>query len=114
MAARLFSLIDKAKIVAYVTASSITDIYYIAKKEKGHEKAFAFVSDLVQIVDIAGVDKNVVMNALRSEMKDFEDAIQVSAAMQETLDYIVTRNAKDFISDSINIDTPTDFLKRYT
>ncbi len=54
------------------------------------------------------------MNALRSEMKDFEDAIQVSAAMQETLDYIVTRNAKDFISDSINIDTPTDFLKRYT
>ena len=34
--ASIFSLIDNKKIVGLITATTITDIYYIAKKEKGY------------------------------------------------------------------------------
>ena len=32
----LFELIDKKKITGSITASTVTDIYYISKREKGH------------------------------------------------------------------------------
>lgn len=34
-ALELFRLIDRKDIVGYVTATTITDIYYISRKEKG-------------------------------------------------------------------------------
>ena len=33
--AKLFALIDENKIEAHVTASTLTDIYYISKKKRG-------------------------------------------------------------------------------
>ena len=35
LASQLFSLIDRKIIEGYITASTVTDIYYISKKEKG-------------------------------------------------------------------------------
>lgn len=53
---KLFDLIDKAEIRASITASTVTDIYYISKKEKGHKIAIEFIANLLQVVDIAGID----------------------------------------------------------
>ena len=36
-ATHLFKLIDEKLILGYITATTITDIYYIAKNEKGHD-----------------------------------------------------------------------------
>ncbi len=79
-ALKLFILIDEEEISGSVTASTITDIYYIAKKEQGHQTAITFIKNLIQVVDIIGIDKETISRALSSEMKDFEDAIQSSAA----------------------------------
>jgi len=43
----LFALIDKNKITANITASTVSDIYYISKKEKGHQKALEFISNFI-------------------------------------------------------------------
>ncbi len=66
---KLFVLIDKKKIAGYVTASTITDIYYIAKKEKGHASALAFIADLIEVVDVIGINRDVIVEALRSDYK---------------------------------------------
>lgn len=78
--AELFDLIDKKVISAYLTASTITDIYYISKRQKNHETAIQFISDILNITDLIGIDKKVIFDALQRGMKDFEDAVQISAA----------------------------------
>ena len=106
-----FYLIDQNKIAGYVTATTITDIYYISKKETNSEIAIHFISGLLEIVDIVGVDKDVIIKALHSEMKDFEDAVQVSAAEYNEIKILVTRNKADFTECGLEIFTPTEFLK---
>jgi predicted nucleic acid-binding protein len=45
----------------YVTASSVTDIYYVLKKSKGHQKSIEFLQGLFMFIDIAGVSKEVMI-----------------------------------------------------
>ncbi len=44
-------------------------------------------------------------------MPDFEDAVQLAAAMASGLDAIVTRNGDDYTLAPIPILTPTEFLR---
>ena len=48
-AVQVFSMIDEGEIRGFLTASSITDIYYMSKKASGREKAIAFIRELVDI-----------------------------------------------------------------
>ena len=110
-AAQLFTLIDKKKISGNITATTITDIYYIAKSEKGHEETLEFISNLIEVVEIIGVDRDVIVKAIKSELKDFEDAIQTVAAEFSEIDYVITRNKKDFLKSGLNIYTPKEFIQ---
>ena len=41
---------DNKSVFGFVTASTITDIYYIAKKEKGHATLIDFIADLIKLL----------------------------------------------------------------
>lgn len=109
-ALELFGLIDRKIIIGNITASSITDIYYISKKERGHTDAINFIKNLVEVVEVIGVDKRVILNALDSAMKDFEDAVQVSASELSEVEIIITRNRSDFANTFLKVMTPQEFL----
>jgi predicted nucleic acid-binding protein len=101
----------QAGIVLFLTATTITDLYYITRKARGREIALSFIADLLQFVEVAGVDKDVIMQALRSDIADFEDAIQESAAKSQSINVIVTRNETDFENSVLEIHSPESFLK---
>jgi predicted nucleic acid-binding protein len=107
---KLFELIDKGKITGNITASTVTDIYYISKKEKGHKSAIDFIKSLIEVVEVIGVDKDVILKALCSNIKDFEDAVQTSAAEMNEIGIIITRNEKDFANSELKIISPKKFL----
>ena len=77
----IFKIIDKSNIRACVTASSITDIYYIVKKSKSHKEAIEIIKSIIQYFEIISIDKEIIVRAIESSMKDFEDAIQSFAAL---------------------------------
>lgn len=111
LASDLFELIDEKEISGHVSASTISDIYYISRKEKGHQATIDFISDLIEIMDIVGVDRDTIIQALKIGLNDFEDANQVSAAHYHNLDCIITRNKKDFMKSGFNAYEPGEFLK---
>jgi predicted nucleic acid-binding protein len=111
LSSKIFELIDKKRIIGYITASTVTDIYYISRKEKGKEIAIEFISNLIEIVDVIGVDKNIIVKALKSDLKDFEDAVQVSAAKYNEIEIIVTRNKSDFFESGLIILTPDELIE---
>lgn len=110
LSSKIFELIDKKCIIVYITASTVTDIYYISRKEKGNEIAIEFISNLIEIVDVIGVDKSTIVKALKSNLKDFEDAVQVSAAENYEIEIIVTRNKSDFLNSGLEILTPKELI----
>jgi predicted nucleic acid-binding protein len=112
-AVKIFLKLDSKKIIGFVTASSITDIYYISKKQRGHEQAIAFILNLIEVLDILGVGKDIILIALKSGIKDFEDAIQACTAELNNIDIIITRNKDDFSRSKVKAYTPEAFLMEY-
>ena len=60
-AAQVLTTAQHQKFPLYMTATTITDLFYIVRKAKGKDIALAFIEDLLQYVDVAAVDKSVIM-----------------------------------------------------
>ena len=67
--------------------------------------------NLVQILEVIGVDKDIVIQALESNIPDFEDAIQVYSAKMNSIDFVITRNIADFASSGMKVLSPQEFLQ---
>jgi predicted nucleic acid-binding protein len=112
-AAQVFTTAQHQKFPLYMTATTITDLFYIVRKAKGKDIALAFIEDLLQYVDVAAVDKLVILRALKLGLADFEDAVQVGAAEKAGVDLIITRNEPDFQNATIRVLNPGQFLQHY-
>jgi len=52
------------------------------------------------------------LNALNSDFKDLEDALQnFSQISEHNIDIIITRNMKEFKTSKLSVMTPETFLK---
>jgi hypothetical protein len=70
---------------------------------------------LIEIIDVIGIDREVIIESLTSQLTDFEDSIQSIASRLNNLDYIITRNEKDFTNSEIKAISPKallDLLKK--
>lgn len=97
--------IDNHTII--VSASAITDIFYIARKYIGRKECIRNLLDLIKISDTRGAD---IEKALSSDISDFEDAVVSAIAERQKAKYILTRNTKDFEKSKILSITPHDYL----
>lgn len=104
----------QSNIKVYITATTVTDLYYIVRKAKDKELALNFIKELLDFVDVSAVDKSVILQALQLDMTDFEDAIQASSAKSEAIQIIVTRNEVDFAHSDLTVYTPESFLNNVT
>lgn len=111
---QLFSLLDEGKIKGFMTATSATDIYFVSKKVCGRRKTIAFIRELIDILEVLSVTKGTIVEALNSEFKDFEDAVQFCVADMNRIDAIVTRNKPDFSLSTIRVYTPDELIKLLT
>jgi hypothetical protein len=101
-------------VEAFISASTVSDIYYLVRKAKGHGATLEFLQIITAFCQIATVDRNVISNALTSNFKDFEDAVQYETAIANQLEAIVTRNPQDFPSDALQILTPEELLQQFS
>jgi predicted nucleic acid-binding protein len=98
-AQELIAAVSREEIQGIITANSITDIYYIARKRVRDEVVREIISNLLTVFDIAPVDGEDCASALILPMDDFEDAVLAVCAAREEADYIVTRDAR-FLSSA--------------
>ena len=111
-AARILSLCENHKIKGFVTPIMISNMYYLLRKTATHQKVIEKLKMLLQIIDVVITDKKVVEEALNSEFKDFEDALQnFSAQNTNEIKIIITRNIKDYKTSKLSVMTPEIFLK---
>jgi predicted nucleic acid-binding protein len=103
--------LHSGEFLGYISASAATDIFYILRKERGKEVALGMLQNLVKKLAILPVHENTIRTALSSGWSDFEDAVQAQVALENGVDAIVTRNAKDYkAAGAVKILSPPDFI----
>ncbi len=111
-AAQILSLCERKEIKGFVTSIMLSNIYYLLRKTAKHEKVIENIKILMKIIDVTITPKETILNALASDFKDFEDALQNFSALQEKgIKIIITRNTKDYKTSSLAIMTPESYLK---
>jgi len=112
-ATQLFALIEEKKVDAFTTPVVFSNLFYILSKFKSRNFTHSSLRKLRLLLTIIQVDEKVIDLALNSEFKDFEDAIQFYAAKFHNLDFIITRNVKDFVSKEMVVLTALDYIERF-
>ena len=93
-AEQLFQRIDAGDVVGYVTATTLTDIFYIARRQTGSiNLARRSLADILITLVVCPVDRRVIETALTLGVNDFEDAVQIACALAQNLEAIVTRDS---------------------
>jgi predicted nucleic acid-binding protein len=110
--AQVIGLCESGIIKGFVTPVIYSNVYYLLRRTARHDKVIEKLKQLLMITDVLLMDKEVVLNALNSGFKDFEDSLQNFAAMKNgEIDVILTRNLKDFSKSEIGVLTPESYIK---
>ena len=110
-AQEIFIAAANRKIIGFISAKAITDIYYLmhhyTHSDQKSREVLNKLLTLFDVLDTLGID---CRKAIPSPVSDFEDAVMIETAMRCEIDVIVTRNKEDFIKSNINVLSPKDFL----
>jgi hypothetical protein len=96
-----------------IARHTVSNLFYLIRAARSDSFARSFISDLVRFATVSSGDADGVRNALAMRMADFEDALQVAAAISGNAEYILTRNTPDYRGSPIPAMTPPDFLRRF-
>jgi predicted nucleic acid-binding protein len=99
---------------ALIPMFTTTDIAYILRRRYlNSQDTKAAIKHLLEMFDIMDGHPQDCIKAINSDMDDYEDALIAFAAERNGVDFIVTRNKKDFRHSPVPALTPEEFVDIY-
>ena len=108
--ARVLDSAARHEASGLLAAHSITTLFYVLNRFRNMATATAAITGLLDAFNIATVDDAVIRKALSWGWVDFEDAVQMAAALSAGADYLITRNPRDFQEGIVPVVQPGAFL----
>ncbi|MGB4115706.1 MAG: PIN domain-containing protein [Polaromonas sp.] len=96
---------------AWLAWHSVATLSYLIERQQNAKRAHEAISELLTWAQVAATSHADALMALQLPMADFEDAMQASAAMACSAQYIITRNVRDFAKSPVPAITPEGFLQ---
>jgi predicted nucleic acid-binding protein len=109
-AAALMTVIAEKKVAAFTTPIVLANVDYIITKYSSKAKSRRAIKSLRKRLSILPIDEKILDAALESEFSDFEDAMQYYAAEKQGIDFIVTRNKKDYAKARLRVVTAQEYM----
>ncbi|MEJ2881939.1 type II toxin-antitoxin system VapC family toxin [Pedobacter sp. GR22-6] len=110
-AIEIFDLAEQKKVQLYTSSHSFATTHYLLKKHIGEKELREVLYALLDFIAVISVDISIIKKSLLSNHKDFEDAIQIYAANSvPDIEFIVTRNLKDFKDAGIAVLPPDEII----
>lgn len=110
-AGTILSWCEKKKMEGFITPVICSNLYYLLRQTAKHEKVVEKLTQLLTIIDVIPMDRQVVHYALTSDFNDFEDALHNFAAVQQRdIHVILTRNVKDYKESNIGVMTSENYI----
>src|SRR5690242_3411763 len=104
----------QGRIRGHLAATSLTNLFYIARRILGTDEARRAVRTCLQTFAILAVDGPLLQQADALPGTDFEDNLQLAAAAAIPLDAIVTRDPSGFAGSAVPVLTPAELAARLT
>ena len=111
-AAELLELLEGRRADGFMAWHSASNFDYLVAPSRGKQEAREFLVDLASVLEIARTTTDSLRVAGRLPLKDFEDAMQVAAALACGADVITTRNVRDYAKAPIEAVTPAELVRR--
>ncbi len=108
--ASVLDAVVRQEVKGLIAAHSVSTLFYVITRWRNRETAVAAITGLLDVFTVATVDDQVVRKALIWGWQDFEDALQMGAALNAQVDYIVTRNKRDFEVQPVPVLSPAGVL----
>ena len=102
----------QGRIKGHLVATSLTNLFYITRRILGRDEARRAVRTCIQGFAILAVDGPLLRQADALPGTDFEDNLQLAAAVASRLDAIVTRDPSGFAGSPVTVLTPADLVAR--
>ena len=103
---------ERKDLIAYTSVKSVMDIYYILNRFI-HDRLQVGrnVVDLIKLLYVADSTDIDLLKSLSGTSNDLEDNLIIETSFRLDLDYIITRNLKDFHNSKVPAISPSDCLK---
>ena len=110
-AAILFLKAQKGEVKLYTSSNSVTITYYILCKTLSEKTVRELIPKLLKYLEVIPVTERILLQALSSNFKDFEDGVQHACALTEkSIKHIITRNTKDYKNSLVKAINPEEFV----
>jgi hypothetical protein len=106
--ALVWAAVETGRSKGMIAAHTVTTLHDLLGRHADRSTASSAVHDLLSVFDVATVDGDVLRHALSLGWSDFEDAVQVAAAVSAGATHVVTRNTKDFGSSPLPVLQPAE------
>jgi predicted nucleic acid-binding protein len=108
--ARVLACAEAGLVEGIVAAHTLTTLFYLVAKDQSAERARVALTELLQFLSVASVGHTTIEQALNLPYGDFEDAVQMMAAVQADAQYLVTRNVRDYRAGPLPALQPAELL----
>lgn len=109
---KLFRKIRENGDSACITASSVTDLFYIIRKETHDtERTYAVMENIFKLTAVLSVTEKEIQDAFGQKWNDFEDCVQYMTGKNNGADYIITVNRKDYADAALPVLTPAAWIE---
>lgn len=110
-AAKIIGLCNENQIQGYICAHEITILaYFLMKNHNDSNKVKFVLNEILDMFKIIPITETILRKALYSKINDYEDAVIDVSSQENNIDFIVTRNLKDFKKSNTKTISPTEFL----
>jgi predicted nucleic acid-binding protein len=99
---------DDGLLSACVSATSLNDIYYVARKVADVPRARQSVKLCLDAFEVLAVDRAALERAQQLTGPDFEDNLQIACAEAAGLDAIVTRDTAGYAESTVAVLSPRE------
>ena len=110
-ASALWAANDADEIVGYINATTLTNIFYVARRQASLELAHEAVRTCLDTFEICTVNRLVLERGQGMSGSDFEDNVQIASADFAGVEGIVTRDKSGFKETTLQIFTPSELLQ---
>jgi predicted nucleic acid-binding protein len=100
------------QIAAHITATAVTDVFYVARRLAGSDQAWLAVRACLDQLYLISVGSSELQTAAALGGRDFEDSLQIACAAGAKLDAIVTRDPAGFADSPVEVVRPAELLSR--
>ena len=105
----ILKLARRGTVAGNISSHTLANLFYLFGKA-----CVPFIREsLLPHFEVTAGDSHKTQLALRAGMDDFEDALQVAAALQCSAAFIVTRNVRDFKRSPVPALSPDEWIKRF-